>query len=671
VADLAVSVEKFEYFKDIDRSLETKWVRFLSDGTFPDSLRPVIAKSWERCLTNHIDPLKRRADIVCMDENLKARREINQVLLEAALPWMDEMYQCYSNQTISVVVCDSHGVILDGRATTGTWAKLERNNFVPGADWSEKRAGTNAIGTALTEQKPVQVFSAEHFCQGWHPWVCSAAPVKDPVTRTLLGVLDVTGKKSLVQAHDLHMVMMQAKKIEQTIYEKLIQQNFELIKLLFDIIQDPVVIFNSQGTIVKCNLPASYLLRVQSGGTLKHVIHVPQLPELLKNLKDKPVYGYYRSADGCEWRIEVRPYRYADRLLGGLALFKKVPSSVPARKSQKGAASTRYTFADFITADSSLGRILEFAERIAASDATVLITGETGTGKEMLAQSIHACSYRSDGPFIGVNCGAIPKELMASELFGYEGGAFTGAKPGGKKGWVTLAEGGTLFLDEIGDLPLEAQVFLLRMLEEREVYPIGSTRPVSVNVRIIAATHRDLRHEVRRGRFREDLYYRLQVVHLGLPPLRERKQDIPLLVEHFLRTSPHGGPGAMVDPEALEMMMNYTWPGNVRQLRNCVEQALLSSLDGKIKVENLPDEIRAFHPVSRKARPRARETHGLSRGYYICRQTRGKVDKDALIRALEEAGGNVSKASRTLRVSRMTIYRKLKEFGITLGHDNT
>ena len=677
---VALSIEKFEYFKDIDRSLEAKWEHFLSNGTFPDALRPVISKSWERCLSRRINPLKRQADIVLMDEHLQVGRENNQVLLEAALPWMEEMYQYFSDKTMAVVVCDAQGVILDGKASPGTWSKLERTNFIPGADWSEERAGTNAIGTALTEQQPVQVFAAEHFCQGWHPWVCSAAPIKDPVTGTLLGVLDVTGKKNLVQAHDLHLVTLQAKKIEQTISEKLIRQNFELIQLLFDIIQEPVVIFNRQGTIVRCNGAASRLLRIQSGSPLANVLHEPQFPDFLSDLKDKPVIGYYRSADGMEWQVDVRPYRYADRLLGGLALFKKItssakrPSSVTAsaweKRTLKKAAGTRYTITDVITVDPTMRSILAFAERVAATDATVLITGETGTGKEMLAQSIHAHSFRRNGPFIGVNCGAIPKELMASELFGYEGGAFTGAKPGGKKGWVTLAEGGTLFLDEIGDLSLEAQVYLLRMLEGREVYPIGSTRPVTVNVRIIAATHKNLEHEVRRGRFREDLYYRLKVVYLSLPPLRERKQDIPLLVKHFLRTSRHGGPEASIEKDALDILVQYPWPGNVRQLKNCVEQALISSLDGKIKVENLPDEIRGFQSAERSERTENSKLYLPSEHRYtIRRPTRSPIDKETLIRAIEEAGGNISQAARMLQVSRMTIYRKLKEFSIRFEQD--
>lgn len=397
----------------------------------------------------------------------------------------------------------------------------------------------------------------------------------------------------------------------------------------------------------------------------------------MREMKDKPVNGYCRSADGTEWHVDVRPYRYGDRLLGGLALFKKIPSSVnlvsasaAEKRTLKKAGGTRYTFSDVLTVDPTMRHMLAFAERVAGSDATVLITGETGTGKEMLAQSIHNASPRRDGPFIGVNCGAIPKELMASELFGYEGGAFTGAKPGGKKGWVTLADGGTLFLDEIGDLSLEAQVYLLRLLEEREVYPVGATRPVAVNVRIIAATHKNLQDEVRRGRFREDLYYRLKVVHLKVPPLRKRPSDIPLLVDHFLRTSRHGGPGTTISKDALDLLMHYPWPGNVRQLKHGVEQALLASVNGAITVEHLPEEIRGFSSAGRRGPTEASKPDLLpGHPYTIRRPARRPIDKETLIGAIEAADGNISQAARALHVSRMTVYRKLKEYGIQLEPD--
>jgi transcriptional regulator of acetoin/glycerol metabolism len=607
----ALAVRRFDEFNKIDRELLGNWENFLTNGSVSGQChRPVISSSWKRCQDRAVDPLKYLADTLPNESLLLQKRENNQSLLSAAKPCMEELLKYFRGEPFAVVLADEEGVIIDGTYNHEVLARMERHRFIPGSTWAEARAGTNAIGTTLAEGKAVQIFSAEHFCQGWHDWVCSAAPIRDPFTGQVIGVLDITGEKKLVQAHDLYLVLEQAHKIEQTLREQ----------SLLDLVTDPYVIFDASGKVLQMNSVALHVLPLRPGDFLfPHLEATPYpLPKEIKTV--------FRT-DNSEWLVQLRPYRS-----GGVALFER---RVP-RKTTTHTPATRYTFSDFLTKDPKVLHVINFAKRAALSDKTILITGETGTGKEVLAQSIHAHSMRRSGPFIAVNCGAIPKELLVSELFGYEEGAFTGAKSGGKKGKFKAANGGTLFLDEIGELPLPAQATLLRALEERVITPVGSTRSFPVDVRVIAATHRNLKDGIRKGTFREDLYFRLNVIELVLPPLRERKDDIAFLVRHFLRQ-------AEPSAEVLEALCNYSWPGNVRQLKNILEQAEFRTETGIIQITDLPIEFRIPRVISKTER-------------------KPVLTPETLKQALQEAEGNISKAAQALSVSRMTIYRKLKEF---------
>jgi transcriptional regulator with PAS, ATPase and Fis domain len=277
----------------------------------------------------------------------------------------------------------------------------------------------------------------------------------------------------------------------------------------------------------------------------------------------------------------------------------------------------------------------------------VLITGESGTGKEVFAQAIHNASNRRGGPFVAINCAAIPRDLLASELFGYDEGAFTGARRGGNIGKFELADGGTLFLDEIGDMPLDMQVVLLRVIEERNLVRIGGKKSIPVNVRIIAATHKDLAHEVANNRFRADLYYRLNVINIQLPPLRDRKGDIPLLVNKF--ASLLQWREVRIDSDAQSAIINYSWPGNIRELRNVIESALGQSDDGVISLSALPENIRSSTHLNAAA-----EKPAIPRIIPM-----KKLESDIIRDALDKCNGNVSLAARQLGISRSTVYRKL------------
>ena len=297
--------------------------------------------------------------------------------------------------------------------------------------------------------------------------------------------------------------------------------------------------------------------------------------------------------------------------------------------------------------------VLDLAETVAPTDSTVLLTGESGTGKEVLARFIHRLSLRADGPFVSVNCGALPENLLESELFGHVKGSFTGAVRD-KDGLLVSARGGTFFLDEIGEMSPALQVKLLRALQEREVVPVGSTRPVDIDVRFIAATNRDLEQEMRRGTFRSDLYYRLNVITMHLPPLRERGDDVPLLAEHFLRDlAGEDGEPLVIQPEAMDRLKAYDWPGNVRELENALERAVVLAGEGPITLEFLPQRI-VEPPAESFVSERAQENPTLE-----------VMEKAYVLWVLQAEGGNKARAAEVLGIDPSTLYRKLNRYGVT------
>ncbi len=324
-------------------------------------------------------------------------------------------------------------------------------------------------------------------------------------------------------------------------------------------------------------------------------------------------------------------------------------------RTLRSALDVRYGFESIVGRSKALLRVLEMASRVAQRDSTVLIRGETGTGKELLARAIHHNSGRRNQPFVTINCGTIPKELMESELFGYERGAFTGAQ-GSKAGKVELADGGTLFLDEIGELPIEMQVKLLRLLQEGEIAKLGSTSTTTVDVRVIAATHRNLQSMIEDGAFREDLFYRLAVVPLDLPPLRERKEDIPELVQHLFNhlKERHRLPSLRLDPGVIRPMMNYRWPGNVREMENVIERMIVLAVSDSIIETDLPPEMRISESAEREFFVELPE-QGISLD---------RVERDLLLRALEKFNWNQTQAARYLDISRRTLIYRMEKHGL-------
>jgi DNA-binding NtrC family response regulator len=360
----------------------------------------------------------------------------------------------------------------------------------------------------------------------------------------------------------------------------------------------------------------------------------------------------YSSVDTAVAALRKGAYDYVTKPFVNEDLLQTVKNAVQQRelfrenRALRRELKMKYEFSEIIGKSDSLQRVFELVKKVANTNTSVLVLGESGTGKELIARSIHYNSGRFEKPFLAVNCGALPESLLESELFGHTKGSFTGAVAD-KKGLFRSASGGTLFLDEIGEMPLTLQVKLLRALQEHEVTPVGSSVPVKFDARIVAATNKNLEHEVAEGRFREDLFYRLNVIEIILPPLRERREDIPLLIKHFVVRS---GRDAAVEPSAMAALVNYEWPGNVRELENAVERALILS-ENEIGVEALPPKIR----LSSEKSYEIRDMNGF-------RPTLDEMERKYILEVLNAAGDDKAQAANILGIDLSTLYRKLKRY---------
>lgn len=359
------------------------------------------------------------------------------------------------------------------------------------------------------------------------------------------------------------------------------------------------------------------------------------------------------------------PLKYHDKIVGGVSVFNNTSNYVSlVSKLQRTKELNRYLqeqlndpaitqwSRDFITVNSHMKQVLGLAVKVAKSDATVLIRGESGTGKEVMAKIIHFNSPKSEGPFVKVNCAAIPDNLLESELFGYVGGAFTGARKEGKAGKFEMAQNGTIFLDEIGDMDMSMQVKLLRVIQEKEVERIGGTKPIPLNVRIVAATNQNLEELIKEGKFRQDLYYRLNVIEIKITPLRKRKEDIPILIHHLVRKI--AGEDINVDPRVMNCLNSYDWPGNVRELQNVIEHACIMKTGNLIDVHSLPQYMRPSNLGEEKAAEQMN---------YDLKAMTAILEKDLILEALKQFS-NKSKAIAELGISRSSFYEKIKKYGI-------
>lgn len=638
--------------------LQDTWEQFIVGKHRNPEIRPLMLESWQRCLTQGVHPIQGKAPIIL------PQLEVEKHLYDNPLyPLLNSLLAKLKDVAIDsghmIVFCNSTGdiIYLDGDVSIRT--KAEEMNFVPGASWLEQHVGTNAIGTALITGKPLQVFAGEHFCQDVHKWACSAAPIRDPATQKIIGVIDLTGSWSGIHPHSLSSVVSTAHSIEERLYHQLKSEHF---KMLHYFVEEstrkpniPIASLDRGGTVIK----ASSILYQE--GWIDNNNRLKGFPDICFPQTTKQAWES-QGRNGT-WYFEMVPYYHESQPIG--AIVQVAPPNMTVRASMSiqtnSKQTTKHSFATMIGNSPKFHSVMEEARLAASTDLPVLIEGESGTGKELLAQSIHAASSRASGPFVAVNCGAIPKELAASELFGYEEGAFTGSAKGGRAGKFQQAHGGTIFLDEIGEMPLDLQTYLLRVLEEGEVVRVGGRKPIRLNVRVIAATNQDLLSSIENGKFRRDLYYRLNILSLEVPSLRERTTDIGLLLDHHLQHARRdvGRSPLTVDPEAMKILERYQWPGNVRELRNFAYRMAAKVVGDKVTVKDLPPGI--LENALRKTVIKEMQSGTIAVVQHppIEKSSLKDHELQMILTVLKELNGNVTETAKRLGIHRSTIYRKL------------
>jgi len=629
----------------------------------PETVRPVVRDSWTRSLDAAVPPTLTQAPLVWDENAIQIARERADwfAFAEHLLVAPDSTYAKGGH---ILTLFDAAGRMLASRGDPHAQEALAEINFRPGALWSESAVGTNGPGTALASGRSVHIVGAEHFCERWQPWHCAAVPVRDPLTGAIVGVLDISGFRESAHPHTLALAGTLAAAVAQMMAAHEAQRR--------------VIVLRSLASLVG-RWPADGLAAVDRGGTI--LGGAGPLPHALQRAAETPepvrqaLIDAVRRAGETDRPLEVRvpigdgvaaivhPVFDGGRVIGAclvvahpvlvgraVAPAPPAPRSTVRRAPRPGA--TRYTLDDVIGASTPVADAARLARIASANALPVLVLGESGTGKEVFAQGIHAASARGNGPFVAVNCAALPRDLIESELFGYVGGAFSGARREGQKGKFEAAEGGTIFLDEIVELSPAAQASLLRVLQEGEVTRVGSAYGQSVDVRVIAATNRDATACLAAGTLRQDLFYRLNVLTIPLPPLRERgATDIELLALEFLQgaSTDLGLSAPAFAPETLELLARYSWPGNVRELKNLIRRLVALTAGPIILPDDLPPQMRAVLP------PRT-----------VAAAPSSDPARDELI-AIVRGASTMTAAAHALGVTRSTLYRRMAQYGLRPG----
>lgn len=649
---------------DRDASVMAAWERLIQGDKLPSgALRGVVDHSWHRCLDGRVAPDAAGAPLPLEEGALFDLRVRNDRLMRASVPLIEQTRELVSQTGTILLLADPDGMILELAGDTRLVEPAGEIRLIPGCNWTELSCGTNAIGTALALQQPVQIHGSEHFCAGIKQWTCSATVIRDPFDGTVLGVLDASGLAQTYSQHSLAFIVSMAARIESRLGKFAMERRLRLMERCMAYCSgrtDGVVVVDESGRLVRANPQASAAFaRLGVPGTLDNAFPIPYIARIA---------GGSMSPQSPPWLRLARIERVAegtDTL--GFMLIAPAASRRAASLSEAipvAEPTSRAAFSRIVGTSPALRAAIQKAQQLAKASVPILLLGETGVGKELFAQGIHQASSRADGPFVALNCGGLSRDLLSSELFGYAEGAFTGARRSGMTGKIEAANHGTLFLDEIGEMPLDIQPHLLRVLEEGEIYRLGENAPRKVGFRLIAATHRDLRADVADGKFRMDLYYRLAVTNISIPPLRELKTDLPEMIEHWLSVSRerYGVTDAVFDDVAYGCLLNYTWPGNVREMRNAIEGAVLMARDGIMTVAELPPEIGALAVSAGDVRDTA--SSGISA---LARQkvrSLEMTEAESIRYAIQQCQGNLTAAAAQLGIAKSTLYQKLRKYAI-------
>ena len=667
--------------RDTDRHAER--IMVMVESATGEQGNDPITRSWSRCLNEYrLHPDRPRKPAIIENAALESRRERRADVIDCARYEMTTLYQQLADADSAVVLTDTDGVIIHMVSSPAFAAEVAPLGLRTGGMWSEAEAGTNGMGTCIAAAAPVAIRREDHFFSQFSQLTCSAVPVYDP-SGEIAAVLDVSSRSKHMQQHLLVLLGMTARMIENRLIDQRFRNahplHFHSRPEFVYTLHEGKLAVGDDGYILAANRSALFQLGLQTMDEIRsrriEDLFQTSLEDMLQRSMSSsyhPVVTYRANAALRFFAVARQPAASATSAVHPVSATSAAAlgNPSPAVKALARPAALRAVSSSSATfKDPRLVAHLETARRVIARQTPVLLWGETGSGKEVFARATHDASPHADGAFVAVNCASLPETLIESELFGYRAGAFTGAQRSGRRGKILQADGGTLFLDEIADMPLDLQARLLRVLDERQVTPLGTEDIHPVDFQLISGSHRNLPTLVRDGRFREDLYYRLAGIELELPSLRERS-DKRELIQDVLKSE--GGSGATLSADAERLLMDYPWPGNIRQLRHVLRSAAALADGRTITRQHLPALI--LHPAPLEGQAMAAAGSGPVAVAPEEAPRPVKLnpiqanERQVLLKMLEQHRWNVSNVAKALDVSRNTLYRKLHKLQIEVSH---
>ena len=629
----------------------------------------MIVESWDRCLNDYqLDHNADSESVVLTSQELKNHQQLMGDYFKIATDGVNSFGNALNQAGLAVLLADSQGVTVAKRLPYAETELFKANGFVLGSCWSEKLAGTNAIGTTLVEKTPLIIHGQEHYNSNSGNLSCSTAPIFDSLGN-FMGCLNASclvangGKET--QFLTLKLVTMYARMIENSHFHHFHRNNIIIaIKPMNNFGeegQECLIALSENGNIIGANRNSFSQYAITIMGDLIGKKIESLLALSIEDLQNRTQGGLIDLSITMGNSDE----QFALKFNIPIGLLSKI--NVPVKSKSKSKNKINKVHHGHPSLDQLKGKdqnvvaSITRIRKIINQDIPILLQGETGTGKEAFARAIHDESDRANGPFIALNCAAIPESLIESELFGYQSGTFTGARKNGMKGKLSQANGGTIFLDEIGDMPIQLQTRLLRTLAEKEVLPLGAEVPEILDVKVISATHQNLIEQIKNKEFREDFYYRLNGMSLKLPSLRERsdKDDV---IASVLKVENTSMDDIQFEPQAYQLLVDYPWPGNIRQLQNVLKYALALKEGITITVHDLPAEIIDSKPCINKI-PAVDDNQ--------LKITPDSNDQGAnlLLNSLRKHKWNITSVAEELGICRSTIYRKMKKFNIIQPND--
>lgn len=656
ISSLQDSQEKFQ------RTLK-EWERFVSGAVQVDKsvVPPYIEDSWLRSRKYGIDPHTRPIPTVLTGKKLQDLLEKKKVLITSSLPFMENLHRFVNEYKFIVALYDSEGYVLAMTGNDLIVQPYREGGLIEGSIWTEEQGGTTAIGTVMEVKKPICIHTAQHYCKEYHNQTAYGAPIFDHRGEFMGGIF-LGAWHSRIRNSYLGMVVSTVKSIENELrVQKALNDNSlanSFQKAVIAAIPEALITIDNSGFISMINKSAKKMFSLHNkrieGKHIRSVFGVRN--ERFLNLinqhdavTDMEVRIFTNDQEN-DYTLTSNPILCYDGKITGKVLILNEIRRAKTLVTKMIGARANFRFEDICGNNPQFLKTLNQAQTASQSSSNVLLLGKSGTGKDIIAQAIHNASGRDTGPYVAINCAAIPRDLITSELFGYTEGSFTGSRRGGCQGKFELADGGTIFLDEIAETPLELQAVLLRVIEDKHITRIGGEKVKPVDVRIIAATNKDLKGEVEKGNFREDLYYRLNVFTIQMVPLCERLDDIPLLVDLFVKKSARsmGKNIEKIDPKIIETFMNYSWPGNVRELQNVIERMMNYTGSNQLTMDLIPSEI---------------IEHQQHIDILYKAESMKDIEYQMLVKMLSM---NLSKKeiAQKMKIARSSLYRKLKQYGL-------